>query len=234
MDVLETVSTTETQVAELSGFLKAWDYAYKNELQKIDLFNSTLTQKWSMTQKHQFAKVFYHIRGHFHDFLWYLGSHAPNAKEKNLILENIAEEFGGNSVSHEQLYFIFAESIGANLNNERTKEDNYLSFAREFNKGQLEWLMANNWESQLAAFSAYERLDNIDYSALLRLVISIGTPECGQTFFIVHNNANHFEYLSPELIKIWTQSPEVVNKAFNFIYDHQLKMWKLFSSCIFS
>lgn len=229
---LELAPCVEEKDIGLLEFLKKWDLDYKIALNKIPLFNLQLENNWSREQKIRFVKIFYHIRGHFSNFLWYLGNHAPSHREKLIILQNIAEEFGNEGQSHEQLYFDFAASLGVDLKEEICTEDNYLPFAREFNSCHLNWLNTHDWECCLAAFSAYERLDNMDYAALLELVVTLGVPKKGQVFFWVHNQATHFDQLSDDVIKIWNISNEKIMQGFNFISQLQLQMWKTFSTNI--
>ena len=99
----------------LQEFLKNWDINYKTEISRIDLFNTDLTSTLSNQKKSYFVKAFYHIRGHFHDFLWFMGNHAPSEYAKKIIANNIVEEFGKSYNSHEQLYYDFAKSLGPGL-----------------------------------------------------------------------------------------------------------------------
>jgi glycerophosphoryl diester phosphodiesterase len=80
-------------------------------------------------------------------------------------------------------------------------------------------------DERLALFSAYERLDNVDYKYLTRLASNIGTARARLLFFKVHERVEHFETTEEILLEIWQKFPEKVKKAFNFIAEHQLKMW---------
>jgi hypothetical protein len=231
--VTEHISNIETNTVELQQFLEEWDKNYRDAVKDIPMFKPELTKNWTDNQKIYFAKTFYHVRGHFHDFLWYLGTHTADAKVKAIILENIAEEFGGIGYSHEQLYYNFAKSVGADLNNEIIKEENYLPFIRKFNQGHLEWLQSHNLESRLAAFSAYERLDNIDYVILRDLAKSLNVKGKGLIFFNVHAKAGHFDRVSSYLVMVWNIDCNSVKKAFSFIGAHQLQMWETLSNKIF-
>lgn len=234
MDILDTVSAIETNLVELNSFLENWDKTYKAELQKIDLFNVELTKKWSLQQKQLFIKIFYHIRGHFHDVLWYMGNHAPNAQAKQMILENISEEFAIHGRSHEQLYFDFADSVGVNLNEEISTEQHYLPFVSEFNKGHSQWLRDHGWDDNLTIFSAYERLDNIDYISLYNLAESFGLTKRDLVFFSVHKHVQHFDNTFDNLCNIWSKYPIKIKAGFDFIGNHQINMWKKLSNEISS
>lgn len=218
---------------DLQKFLEDWDRQYKTAQSKVALFDPSLTSKWTDAQKIYFAKVFYHVRGHFHDFLWYMGNHAPDSEAKKMIMSNIAEEFSYSGYSHEQLYLHFANSLGADVNDEYIHEDHYLPFVREFNKGHLTWLAKHEWPYRVAAFSAYERLDNIDYIKLLELAKSLGVSRKGLVFFNVHTIVEHFETTLDELINIWNNNKRIIEESFNFIFEHQITMWENLSNAIF-
>ena len=76
-------------------FITNWDLVYEGEIKHIKLFNEQYNRTLTEQQKAYFVKAFYHIRGHFHDFLWFMGNHAPSLPVKEIITNNIAEEFGG-------------------------------------------------------------------------------------------------------------------------------------------
>ncbi len=221
-------------VDSLRLFLEEWDQDYIAKQNDIPLFDPQLTGKWSAEQKKYFAKVFYHARGHFHGFLWYMGNHAPDAESKKMVLHNIAEEFSLNGRSHEQLYIDFAKSLGADLSNEFANEEHHLPFIKDFNKGHLEWLSTHDWPSCMAAFSAYERLDNVDYSKLVELAKSLGAQKRGLVFFNVHIVVEHFETTLNSVIDIWKNNQEIIKEAFNFVKEHQITMWKNLSNTMFN
>ena len=81
---------------DLNEFISEWEQKYRSEIDQVAVFDPEQTSNWSMEKKRYFAKIFYHIRGHFHDFLWFMGSHAPDAHTKQIVLNNIAEEFSKN------------------------------------------------------------------------------------------------------------------------------------------
>ena len=217
---------------DLLIFLEAWDYNYINEIKKIDLFNADVTKTYTDRQKEYFTRTFYHIRGHFYKFLWLLGNQAPNKKAKEQILYNIEEEFGGDSPSHEQLYLEFSKSLGLDITDEFISEEHHLPFIKKFNTGHLEWLTNNDWLGKWSAFSAYERLDNIDYANLLSLARSFGVTGNALTFFIIHNKADHFDRKFHGQKYPWSPSMNKVKDAFDFIGKHQINMWKTLSRTI--
>lgn len=218
---------------QFQQFLNDWDADYKNNISKIDLFDMNLIQSIPPHKKSYFVKSFYHIRGHFHDFLWYMGNHAPNSKIKKIILGNIGEEFGGNYGSHESLYYDFAESLSVDIKKEIMNEDTYEDYISQFNKGHLKWLYSHDWAGCLAAFSAYEHLDNVDYPSLSALASNLGASNKGLIFFKVHENVKHFEPLNDFLLEVWEESPHKIKEGFDFIGSHQLKMWQNLSNRIF-
>lgn len=216
----------------LDSFLMEWDRDYKSKLEDIELFNLNLTPNWTKEQKIYFAKVFYHARGHFHDFLWFIGNHAKSKTVKDIVLKNISEEMNGSGLSHEQLYIDFAKCMGADIEREFVEEETYLDSIKEFNKGHLQWLRSHDDECRFSAFSAYERLDNIDYHYLLKLVMTLNLPTKALLFFKVHTRVQHFGTTENELRKIWDRNPEKVKEAFQFIGRHQIKMWNDLSNSI--
>ncbi len=220
--------------SSLSDYLDWWDNNYKNSIEKISLFDPKKTAQWSSAQREYFVKTFYHVRGHFHSFLWFMGNIAPDKEAKHVIVQNIMEEFGENGFSHERLYYEFAKSLSVDLSNEITKHQYYLPFIQEFNKGHLEWLQNHDWTGCLSAFSAYERLDNVDYVSLLALAKGLGTSRLGLTFFQVHVHVKHFDNTLNLLSDMWKAKPEKVKDGFNFIQNHQLNMWKKLSENVFN
>lgn len=163
--------------------------------------------------------------------MWYLGNTAPDEQSKQAILDNIREEFGGRGKSHERLYADFTQSLGVDLTDEVLHERTYLPFARAFNKEHLIWLHNHDWDSRTAAFSAYERLDNVDYEDLFTLAKNLGVPHTALRFFEVHKHVTHYEMASSsfDLGGLWGRNSEKVMEAYQFIGDHQNKMWSQLS-----
>lgn len=215
---------------ELNTFLVSADEVYKKKLLQIPLFADSI--QFNLQQLQLFIRLFYHIRGHFHDFLWYLLNHAPNKKIKQIIIDNIAEEAGGDRLSHEQLYFVFGQEYQIDLTKESLEKTYYLPFIQSFNKAHLEWLIEHDWQHGLCAYSAYERLDNLDYQALYQLAKQQGTSEQGLTFFKVHKQVKHFEQTLDEVLELWLADPMVVKEAYKFIYKTQLLMWRQLSDYV--
>jgi hypothetical protein len=220
--------------ANLAEFLNLWDTNYKEKVDNIPLFNTDLTSSISEEKKHYFVKAFYHIRGHFHDFLWFIGNHAPSEDIKKSVTDNINEEFGGKYQSHEQLYILFAESLGVDIQKEIISEAHYDDYIIEFNKGHLRWLHSHSWVSCYAAFSAYEHLDNIDYILLSSLAASLGASGEALKFFKIHEKVTHYDALSSVLANYWHYNQEEVIDGFNFIGSQQIKMWNSLSDRIFN
>ena len=112
-------------------------------------------------------------------------------------------------------------------------EENNLTFIKKFNQGHLKWLNTHeSWHSKMAAFSAYERLDNIDYNNLLLLTQRFNIENEYLDFFVIHSNADHFDRTMNSLMKIWMVNAGYVTEAFTFIKSHQIYMWKLLSKAI--
>lgn len=229
---MEIAQVQLTNYPQLIDFIEASDDAYRDKLSKIPLFNRTLEQQFNSEQQSAFVKVFYHIRGHCNDFFWLIGNTAPNATGKKIILDNTSEEFGGNGFSHEQLYSRFAKALGVDIDAEIVSEDYNLQFVRDFNKGHIRWLLKQDWNTKISAFAAYERLDNIDYPALLELASNFNLTEHELTFFKVHIQVKHYDAMKDLLAEIWPVEKEKIIAGFNFIYQHQLMMWQALSDVI--
>lgn len=218
----------------LSEFIQQLDIIYKDQLTLIPLFNPQQTALWSEDQKTKFAAVFYHLRGHFINFIWYIANFCHDPVIKMLLMSNIHEELGiDNRFSHEHLYERFAVECKADIHDEIVNETHYLSFAKTFNKIHLQWLSEHTNEERLCAFAAYERLDNIDYPHLLAMAQSLNLSPKALAFFNVHVYVEHFDSTLALIQPIWERSPKSLIKAFHFIYQHQYKMWHDLSNTIF-
>ncbi len=218
---------------QLINFLQETDRGYVAQVARVPLFSPTNPPAFNLEQKRLFAAIFYHIRGHFHNFLWYTLNFAPNEKAKQLLLDNIAEESGGDRLSHEQLYQQFAEVHGVDIHDEFLNNTHYTDFAKQFNKAHLSWLNQQAWPGKFCAYSAYERLDNVDYQALLRLAKHIETPKKGLVFFEVHAQVAHFEATFEELLEIWCDDRNTVINSYRFIYQNQFGVWQALSNELF-
>jgi len=220
-----------TKHNSLEEFIESADLAYKEKLKNVPLFSAQNTPL-SLEKKQLFCKVFYHLRGHFHEFLWIMGNFLPNEHLKQIILNNISEEFGMRC-SHEQLYVRFAEALGVDIIEEIKEEKHYLDFAKAFNGGHKNWLLDHDWEYKMSALSAYERLDNVDYVYLLNFAKTFELSDYELSFFRVHTVVQHFESTEGELHNIWDRNKEKVIRGFDFIYNHQLQMWSALSDTVF-
>ena len=216
--------TTNPQTA-MNLYLDQCQAQYQAEVKQIAIFNSVITAKWDLETKLKFTKIFYHIRGHFIDMLWHLGNLAPNIEYKSIVLKNIQEEFGSKN-SHEVLFFNFANSLGADIKNEIVRPVWYLDFVKEFNHNHIKFVLEKSWNSAWAAFSAYEKLDNLDYPNLFELAQSLDVNRQALVFFKIHMSVTHFDNTEPKLIQIWESDPESVKAGFEFIFKNQLEMWR--------
>lgn len=217
---------------EIQDFIKSWSSEYTFQMDRLELFNSALTSSWTYEQKEFFVRAFYHVRGHCNNFFWFVANHTNDIRVKNVILENTDEEYGKKLRSHEQLYLKFANQFGFDLKDEIVNETTNLPFIKEFNKGHIEWLVSHEPDNQFAAFSAYEKLDNPDYTYLYNLATTLSDDKSIFTFFDVHRYVEHFEATSQVLNEIWEKKPEIVEEAFKFIGNHQLKMWQQLGEAI--
>ena len=219
-------------MATFEQFLNDWEAKYKAQASLIPIFHEGYASNWSSSQKQLFAAYFYHIRGHFVDFLWFLGNKAPERSYKEIILENVEDEISLNSRSHEELFFQFSDELGINLRSEYVEEKYNLPVIRDYNKGHLIWLNANDWPACFAAFSAYERLDNLDYMNLLKLAKGFNLSKKAEVFFVVHSQIEHFGVTLQAVEKLWGTNEEEVVKGFNFIARHQLHIWATLTDLI--
>lgn len=221
--------------ASFRAYLIDADENYNDNLQSIDLFNPEKTAKWSAIQKKKFAGYFYHLRGHFINFIWYMANFSTDPEVKEILLHNIQEEIGiDNRFSHEQLYGNFARECGINIHDEMVNHTHNIAFTKNFNKSHLQWLASNDEHTQLATFAAYERLDNVDYHYLLKLAESLNMPREALTFFKVHIYVEHFDSTLLKLIPLWENSSEKIVRSFDFIYKVQQQMWQNLSAEIFA
>lgn len=211
-------------MSTLVNYTDKWSRDYTQRLTKLDLFKPEFAKNMSLAQKHDFVSYFYHIRGNFYKFLWFMGSFAPDTRYKESLQSNIREEFGI-ARSHEEWYLDFALSHGVDLKAEILEEKYNADFIKAYNKVHIDYIIKNSYDIAWSTFSAYEKLDNIDYPALLTLAIDMGASPKGLTFFRIHANGNHYDHTEPLLQKIWDQNSESVKIGFEFIASHQLKMW---------
>jgi Iron-containing redox enzyme len=208
----------------LQEFVHNWKQNYESKARNLKLFSDSID--WNDENKVKFAKIFYHARGNFFELLWFLGSLAPNAAYKKVLVGNIAEEFGANSPSHEQYYFEFVAELGIDMQLEILRKKYYVDSIKKFNSNFLEKVLNEEYEVSWSILSAYEVLDNVDYSLLYDLVKGFGVSDRGLRFFTIHSKVAHFETTEELLEKIWSKNPEVVRKGFDFIMCNQLEMWE--------
>jgi hypothetical protein len=95
-------------------------------------------------------------------------------------------------------------------------------------------LRNHDWDERLSFFSAYERLDNIDYIKLKKIAESFGCDHKALVFFNIHIHVDHHNAISSPLKKIWESYPKKIKTSFDFIKDHQAKIWKNISNTIFN
>lgn len=220
---------------ELSSFLEEWDNYYLNLVKDIELFDPEKTKNWNKKQVEHFVRTFYHVRGHFHEFLFFLANFAPDNEGKEMVLKNITDEIGLNHISHEKLYHIFAEQLGVEiLHSEMIEEKTNLTFIKEFNKGYINALSDVSWSDKVSAFAALERLDNVDYNNTKLIAESLGVTGTGLTFFNVHMNSKHFDHVLEDCFReAWEEDSKSCKNNFYFVADYQSKMWQQLSDEIF-
>lgn len=226
MDTEVLNESTNSSITTLEHFIKNWGNNYAQDAEKLPLFNTNLVKKWSTHNIKRFVTCFYHIRGHFHDFMWQVASKSKKPSVKKIILDNISEEINCSGKSHEKLYLQFAHSLNINLEQEFATQQHNSDIAQLFNKGHLLWLSQHSPNACFAAFSAYEKLDNLDYKYLYNIAKTIQNDNVALTFFKIHNQVKHFDNTYKALAEVWINSHKTVIDAFNFIGEHQLKMWQ--------
>jgi hypothetical protein len=219
------MTTTNKSDLALNEFISTWEQSYKQEQAQIPLFQPETGKNLSTEQKQKFVKQFYHIRGHFYEMLWFLGSLAPSFEYKKVVLQNITEEFGGKK-SHENLYWDFATELGVDIQSEILSQTNNLKYIQDFDFSHKNWVITQKWEAVWGALSAYEKLDSVDYRKLLILASELNISEKGLHFFVIHAQAQHFETTENLLQKCWDSDSEAVIAGFEFIKEAQMKVWK--------
>lgn len=230
---MDTLLEDKLTLVSMKNFLEDWDKNYLKKISKIELFNDALTSAWNLEQKQFFIKLLYHQRAHFDDVLWYMGNFAPSFEAKQIILNNARDEFGMHGLSHERLYLEFANSFNVDLTYELIDEKYYFPFLREYNHGHLRWLREHDWNQRLVAFSAIERLDNLDYLALRDVAVSIGAIGKALTFFNVHIHVQHYDETETLFHEVWCSNSDMIKNVFEFIGDYQLDIWRKISDAVF-
>ena len=173
-------------------FLAAWDEDYLRGIWLGPMFVPGVASAWSREQRDHFIRVFFHIRGHFGEVLWALGNAAPDSRCKEIVLDNMRDELGGDRSPHERLYLELARALGCDLKTEYVDQQDHLPFARLYNDLQLRAVATQDWRASIVGFAAGERLDNIDYPALRPIFASFGLSSRHLVFFDAHSHAEHF------------------------------------------
>jgi len=221
-------------MSTLKIFLSAWEEEYSVACARLDIFNPEITAALSPCQKTLFASSFYHIRGHFFEFLCRLASRAPSNTYKQVILANITEELGEDLKSHEQLYAEFAYRLDVDTVTEFLTPSSNFDYTEYFNKAHLEWILSKDWGRAWAAFCAYERLDNVDYRNLYALALSFNVDEAALLFFKVHAEIGHFDATFSLLEDEWRKDPQAIKDGFQFIAQNQLLVWQNLNNTLFA
>ena len=209
----------------LTSYIGSTINSYSDKVKKLPLFDDDFTRSLTLKQKKLFIKIFYHARGKFHDFLWYVGSNTQNAKVKKIVIQNISEEFNGSAASHEEMYMHFANYFNVDLTKEFSINKYYIKSVQDFNNNHIDYLVNHSDDYRIAAFSAYEKLDNVDYPFLLKFASNIGAQGRALIFFKVHAVVEHFESTRDVLENIWEKNSYAVKKSFEFITNNQIFLW---------
>ena len=208
----------------LSNYISEWVAGHKDNSSMLKIFDPEFIRSFNPEQKQHFVLTFYHLRGNFYRFLWYLGSISPSKPYKDVIIKNISEEFG-HTLSHEDWYLEFAADFDVDLKSEILKPKFNFDWVQGFNDAHLDYILISDFDLAWSAFGAYEKLDNADYDNLYNLAVNLGSSKRGLVFFDIHRNVEHYEAIDPLLQLIWDRDPEIVKQGFEFIGEHQINMW---------
>ena len=215
------------------AFLAAWDDDYLHAIRSIPMFAPGVARAWSQEQRHHFIRVFFHIRGHFGEVLWALGNAAPDSRFKDIVLDNMRDELGGDGSAHERLYLDLARALGCDLTTEYVDQQYYLPFARLYNDLQLRAIATQDWRYSAVGFAAAERLDNLDYPGLRGIFEGFGLASDQLVFFDAHAHAEHFAGALAEQVRaIWDADPRIVQAVFDQVRQFQIAMWQELSDTV--
>jgi len=221
----------------LDTFLRQWEQEYQTQLDTIPLLDPQQANALSPQQRKYFAELFWHVRGHFAEFLFLLANLATNRNKRLMIVDNIADELGARAdghTAHDVLYNRFSKALGADTERYILASSPYPQFLRDYNQTHLKFFLDEPWDVCDAAFSSYEYLDNADYGAVEKVGKAWGLSRKELEFFEVHRKSDHFGEVSEDLSEIWVQDNKTVQRGFDFIGNHQLKMWRELSDVIFN
>jgi pyrroloquinoline quinone (PQQ) biosynthesis protein C len=180
----------------------------------------------------EFGESFYFIRYEFCRLNFIIGSRCCNNERLWAgLAKNLMEELGGKrGPTHNQLYRDFLQSIGA-----RPEEKlECPKFAQEFNDTWEKFARHAPLMESLSAIAIYEIFDVPDYRLFLEVLEQAKVPESGLTFFRVHANAHHFEMFEDTVEWILQQEggQEAFDKATEFVFETQRKMWIGLTECL--
>jgi pyrroloquinoline quinone (PQQ) biosynthesis protein C len=199
-----------------------------NEL-KIAMMLDTSIKKNGLVD---FGEVFHFIRYDFCRLNFIIGARCCNNERLWAgLAKNLMEELGGkHGITHNQLYRDFLQSIGA-----RPEEKlECPKFAQDFNNTWEEFTRNAPLMEALSAIAIYEIFDVPDYRLFLEVLEQAKVPEAGLTFFRVHANAHHFEMFEDTVEWILQQEggQEAFDKATEFVFETQRKMWIGLTECL--
>lgn len=180
----------------------------------------------------EFSEAFHFVRHEFCRLNFIVGARCPN---NELIwaglAKNLIEELGGKQGStHNQLYRDFLRCVAA-----RPEEKlECPKFAQDFNDTWENFARHSPLMESLSAIAIYEIFDVPDYRLFLEVLEQAKVPESGLTFFRVHANAHHFEMFEDTVEWILQQEggQEAFDKATEFVFETQRKMWIGLIECL--
>lgn len=219
----------------LEFYVKKWVDDYRAKQQQISLFNPDLTAQFTLGQKRLFFERLEELRRHFNALLGELMAFAPTQVYKHALLANLKEETGvsddGREVrSHDELYNISARAVGVEMIHSIYAGRTRTPYGKRFNEEFSAWIIEQlavygaerGWNRIWGAVEAYEKLDNVDYPALLELAKSFGLSGEALVFFEIHVCVEHYEHGEKLLEGIWEKDPDSVHAGFEFIERIQL------------
>lgn len=226
-------------MSPLQSFVRPWGVQYRKEVAAIPMFDRSKPWPLSHEQILFLVMLLYPQRGHFLFTLNELAAKAPSLAFKKVIFENLKDELGiirGKSLpSHEELFLRFADKWferGTFIRDIKIGHKGNLSFIREFNEGNLAWILTHEWDYVWAWFAAYEWFDNPDYELLYQLAVYLGASNRELEFFDVHRGIKHYGPTTKLLKPIFERNPDAVREGFEYAARRQLNVWQQISDTI--
>jgi pyrroloquinoline quinone (PQQ) biosynthesis protein C len=203
----------------------------KSEIDKLKI-TEVLGKSIDIGSLVKFGEIFHFVRYDFCRLNFIIGARCCNNERLWAgLAKNLIEELGGKrGPTHNQLYRDFLQSIGAR----QEEKLECPKFAQEFNNSWEEFARTSPLIEALSAIAIYEIFDVPDYQMFLEILERAQVPEEGLIFFRVHANAHHFEMFEDTVEWILQQEggQEAFDKATEFVFETQRKMWIGLTECL--